>query len=73
MITEDYLDELAEKCVDSTDQISVRMDDGDYCQDCVTWEDAKEIYKDGFREALRQIQSEYTSNKHKPNNNEHSV
>lgn len=62
MITEDYLDELAEDCVESYDDIVVYTDkDADtYNMRGVFYEDAVEIYKDGFREALRRLNEEIT-------------
>lgn len=63
MITEDYLNELAEDCVEGYDDILVSIND-DVCNvRCVTTEDAVDIFKDGFRAALRQVQSESLTNK----------
>lgn len=64
MVTEDYLNELAEDCVEGYDHIQVIMhdDNGHYTgsnEDCVTYQQAEQIFKDGFRAALRQVQSEY--------------
>lgn len=55
------MDRLAEDCVEGYDDILVSIDDDACNVRCVTAEDAVDIFKDGFRAALRQVQSETTA------------